>query len=587
MFEHATIPPTDTAPPDGQPHRVIPADLVLPPPALLWEWLSYIYRTTGEWWRPPFKAAALSRPEPAFDSPRPAEPLNLQDFQGHPRSTHQPTSTRLKTPKTPAAASASARTGFDYRASRYYEEAGRLTGAINGLEKPAECHLVLSFIIAWSRFPLFENLPATGANWMALAFSRCAGELKMRASTFKECLAELEKAGLVRLAGLAEGLLSQATLAELQARRAALTGEAARYWNAHFFQKHTTLYLLAVPTDAALPVFNPFGESLAGAGKPSKPAEPAWETTETPGKPFPLQLCNNESKNENDEFEKNKLNEVTEPEPVNPATRLNQPAKLELGIRKLNIQSQSIYQFIIEEARFAGYCRAEDGRETLDEWEALKFAASGRYSLEQLKTRYAQVKEVWESRSGCHNPLALLHWTLTQDVDPRRGNLKTGSKTAPNPAFVKPENNRAGSFRNNRPAGPGVRPQLSYQKRMFSPSRPGAGSEAIAYPVEESDVVSQPDRPHLFVQTAGTREPERLWKVVCEDLAGRFQLGPLKQELLKGSTLHFAAENDLRVEVVLRSIWEERQLDGLTRNVINLALRQRLGPGLEVAFLSA
>src|SRR5206468_5912863 len=93
----------------------------------------------------------------------------------------------------------------------------------------------------------------------------------------------------------------------------------------------------------------------------------------------------------------------------------------------------------------------------------LKFASSGRYNLEQVTTRYQQVKEVWDSKEKCHNPLALLHWTLSNDVDPRRGKQKA-NKPAVNskPAFSQPPTKRP-SYE-----APKTRPQLSLQKRMFS-----------------------------------------------------------------------------------------------------------------------
>jgi hypothetical protein len=56
--------------------------------------------------------------------------------------------------------------------------------------------------------------------------------------------------------------------------------------------------------------------------------------------------------------------------------------------------------------------------------------------------------------------------------------------------------------------------------------------------------------------------------------------------MLSDSSLTFKTENSRCLEVVLRSIWEERQLDTLTRNLINLAVRQKLGPGIEVSYTS-
>src|SRR4051812_30219757 len=102
MFEHASVAPSNTDTTTGQISRIIPAELILPPPALLWEWLSYIYQTTGEWWRPPVKADA--------NAPK---PLNLNDFHVNSRPTPP-----LKFSHQTAKSKSITRTGFDYRSSR-------------------------------------------------------------------------------------------------------------------------------------------------------------------------------------------------------------------------------------------------------------------------------------------------------------------------------------------------------------------------------------------------------------------------------------------------------------------------------------
>jgi hypothetical protein len=573
MFEHATAAPPDPNIIADQEARIIPADLILPPPALLWEWLSYIYQTTGEWWRPP---TVNNTTRPALE-PRPAPVVSVKEYQSYSRSS-QPAPFPAKKTKSPSATSLSGRTGFDYRASQYYEAAGRLLEQAASRhisdENFADCRLVLALLIAWSHFPLFEGLEVNGAGWMALSFSRGACELTMRASAFKSSLEALEAAGLLQLANLSEGLINGATLAELHRRRANLEGEAASLFNSHFFQKNTTLYILTHGSATALPEFKPFGERLAGMGKTSEPVAVPDPKQERLAGSFQKASCKNESKNENDEisFIYSKAENETIQTPV--TGRFSTPDRLESVLESLSNQQQSIYRFITQEASFEGFCRQDDRRETLDDWEGLKFASSGRYTLEQVVTRYRQVKEVWESRGSCHNPLALLHWTLTNDVDPRRGKTKASKA----PASAKPANSLPPTRRPSYET-PRARPQLSYQKRMFSPTELPSHTEAgEVLPVAESLKIFEPSRE--------LKEPGVLWKVIYEDLTGRFQLSPANLALLQDATLRFREENPGQVEVVLRSIWEERQLDSSTRHLVKLALRQRLGPGLEVIFIS-
>lgn len=572
MFEHAQVTPPNPNMITDQEARIIPDGLTLPPPALLWEWLSYIYQTTGEWWRPPVR----NTPAKPASSLANAPVMSVKEFQSYSRSL-QPAHIPTKPAKTLSPKALSGRTGFDYGASAYYEEAGRLleqAASIHILDGIyAECRLVLSFIIAWTRFSLFADLPVDGMSWMAYSFSKAACELKMRASTFKTCLDALQAAGLLKPVNLSEGLVNYATLAELQRRRASLSGEAAALFNAHFFQKNTTLYLLPVALSTDLPEFKPFTEGLAGPGKTSEDVVSTKIGPESLSRPFQKAACKNESKNENEEnYFSDDTNEATASGQDASKTGFVAPGKLESVLESLNSQGQSIYRFISKEAHFEGYCRLSDGRETLDDWEALKFATSGRHTLEQVTARYFQVKEVWESQEKCNNPLALLHWALTNDVDPRRGKLRTaspGKKTVySQPAAKSP------SYET-----PRARPQLSYQKRMFSHNE-------LANPRNFEEVLPAPESPKIFEPPFEIKEPEKVWKIVFEDLTGRFQLASSKLALLQDATLWFKTEDASQVEVVLRSIWEERQLDGSTRHLINLALRQRLGPGLEVSFSS-
>src|SRR4051794_18121043 len=127
MFEHASVAPSNNEITTGQTHRIIPAGLILPPPALLWEWLSYIYQTTGEWWRPPVKEA-YSTAKPDSNAPKVAVPFSLKEFS-------RPTQPGNLFPKT--SSKTISRTDFDYRTSRYYEEAGRPIEQTANLENVA------------------------------------------------------------------------------------------------------------------------------------------------------------------------------------------------------------------------------------------------------------------------------------------------------------------------------------------------------------------------------------------------------------------------------------------------------------------
>jgi hypothetical protein len=628
MFEYAeTMQPNPEQAAYAHQGRAIPENLTLPPPALLWEWLSYIYQTTGEWWRPPVKvkapAAGPARNNPVFSVDDFQEYLKQSNPTARPGASGTTRSaagvagvhnyTNLKAlpsraemnPKASLDRAALAKTGFNYRASCYFEEAGRLLeqAAATGtrVTDPENCRSALALIIAWSRFSLFMTTRIGGAGWMALSFSRCASELTMRASKFKSCLDELETAGIIQLCRLAESPLSAADLEGLQKGRTNLTGLAARFWNAHFFQKHTTLYLLKAETSLSLPEFNPFRETLNRLGKTS-----AAETGLSGS--FPL-VCINESNNEMDEKNNKRAHKYYSHKeaaagPVEAVSSLDLPArpgKLESLIANLTLEEKAIYDFLSVEARFEGFYRLEDHRETLDCWEALKFATTGKYTLDQVKARYTQVTQAWESKNGCKNPLALLHWSLTRDTDPvihtspystkPAGRVQTASPFSPRKFTAQPGHQRKSpTWRKSYPQAVQAQAKqpVTPRVRVVLPDEATLDySETPAAPLDS------PEAPPSAVEVA---EPGQFWADMCENLAGRFHLSSAGQNLLKDSKLKFhpnnstqgnnIQENNSQVEIILRSIWEERQLDTPTRNIISLALRQKLGPGLDVTFSS-
>ncbi len=75
-----------------------------------------------------------------------------------------------------------------------------------------------------------------------------------------------------------------------------------------------------------------------------------------------------------------------------------------------------------------------------------------------------------------------------------------------------------------------------------------------------------------------------LWERVLEDLEGRYRLGTALA-LLEGSELLIEeSEGQRRVQVLLKSLWQERELGMAARSAIGMALRQRLGPGYSITF---
>ncbi|HEX2909941.1 MAG TPA: hypothetical protein VH186_03980, partial [Chloroflexia bacterium] len=107
------------------------------------------------------------------------------------------------------------------------------------------------------------------------------------------------------------------------------------------------------------------------------------------------------------------------------------------------------------------------------------------------------------------------------------------------------------------------------------------------------DLVNETILNEMSVQTPTClQDSVTIWQDILDyDLAGRFKLSRSELDLLIGSRLELnvdvAQGSEKQLRVLLRSAFEENQLGLTTRNVIQLAIRQKLGPGYMLSFTSA
>jgi hypothetical protein len=94
-------------------------------------------------------------------------------------------------------------TRYPYRYSPYFKAAEKLiqiqaTGAIPA-DMVADCKLVLTLIIAWCNYALFNGKGSSRkGEWMTLSRVKMARELGKQDARIGECLSELARAGLIR-----------------------------------------------------------------------------------------------------------------------------------------------------------------------------------------------------------------------------------------------------------------------------------------------------------------------------------------------------------------------------------------------------
>jgi hypothetical protein len=274
---------------------------IIPPPKVLWAWLSYVFEQTGEWLMPPTYSAndaeasntvwngriGTSESYPIrnitqTNSGSDSAELELDERKKQNEQAglvyQMPFPTML--PYAPVAKSDTSKkvvppsskpivqpTGFDYVNSPYWQFAElALDKYAKRQVKPellAGCKAALCLIVAWCNHPLFRTMSKRSGQWMTLGFERCAREIQMRASHFKVCLAELEEVGLITIGRISSDIISSDELARLRYDLTQLN-KTESFWNSRSIQRTTTIYRLNVEVaelqqleSLVLPMFEP------------------------------------------------------------------------------------------------------------------------------------------------------------------------------------------------------------------------------------------------------------------------------------------------------------------------------------------
>lgn len=456
---------------------------VLPPFEVLMSWLSYSYRITGEWPTPPEEDSSLNFTSSLAQKRQPQNankiaPIKLEDVSSNidrVTSGNKPTnSTSVKFDQI----------DFDYVNSIYFVEATRIIETFSRHPIPKQfvfgCKQVLSLILAWCQFPLFANMSNRKGGWMILATGHCTRQLRMRVSSFRQYVVELEAAGLLRTEPAGGKMLGREAFEQLRydcSKTETLFGkQACTYWSGRSVQPKTTVYSFdeRVWVDSTLPIFNPFtgtadtdkaavtfeeqelpqngcfarpvetAREIAGnSGKYQNTSQVGWERQSeaiiTISRSFPGIPCYESIHDDNDKPDifKQDLETKNNVSQNHPLTRVEKPilssettdivqtvmqppqADYMLMVAEgLTPEQKTKFEFLNNQATFKGYCR-KDGRATLDTPEALKFALKSHISFEQLTNRYNQVNEMWINGLCRKNPIGLLHWAIQNDCDPR------------------------------------------------------------------------------------------------------------------------------------------------------------------------
>jgi hypothetical protein len=240
-----------------------------PPQEVMVAWINYMlkeqYARTGQW------------PMPGSES-LPTLPAAY--------TVYQPPLQGLATPGAATEhhhkhSRASRRTNFNYQQSEYWAAAGRLieeqAARPVAVELRYGCQMVLSLILAWMHYPLFNGTGGRGGEWMTLGCDRMCKELRITGRNVLSCMYELERCGLVLPGRLETGIISRL---EFDTLKADIPMLASSFWQARCVQQKSTFYRLKPGVARpSLPVFNPF-LSQTGPERAEKDVGRAWEGPE-------------------------------------------------------------------------------------------------------------------------------------------------------------------------------------------------------------------------------------------------------------------------------------------------------------------
>jgi hypothetical protein len=101
-----------------------------------------------------------------------------------------------------------------------------------------------------------------------------------------------------------------------------------------------------------------------------------------------------------------------------PGSERPRPNRLqeEVAVLRRNPLHWAKFEYLTKQVSFPGF--EKDGKNTLDESQCVRLAASETTSLGLLRERHAQVLEMWE-QGRCYSPLGLFYTSVRDNYDPR------------------------------------------------------------------------------------------------------------------------------------------------------------------------
>lgn len=440
----------------------------LPPFEILLEWLDHYHTHSGSWPTPPLsgktQACSVNRKLRVVSGAKPPQEVSRESAHIYPSTS--PSSNRL----------------YDYRSSVYYRAATDIAASNNAYSSISPgALLVLSSVLAWSHHSFFKDKCLATNFWMSLPLSRWSRELKMRKASLSAHLHELQEAGLISYGTIKDNILQEQEFQLLTDKREEFlhitslnTGFSSYNKPPRFLPGSIRIYRLSVTLPKPLPAFeladqaaaNPFNiihpgdtQTAAVTYTGADYQEPQAETAgcpepgknlsgAVPGNQEPVNgaliteqapctcnyLIHDIKTNKNHDMSGLKitksnvqsLQENPDPDAANLQINSELTTQSDSASISGNVFLDEIFTYLTVEALFPGFSRM-DGRQTLDEREALKFASCPGFTLQKVRQIYSQVLSLWKAGKCNKNPIGFLHNRLTQHLSGINSLSGTGS----------------------------------------------------------------------------------------------------------------------------------------------------------------
>lgn len=494
--------------------------------------------------------------------------------------------------------------GYNYTAGFSWIAAGEILNQPNikegvPLSMYYDTRRVLSFLLAWRQFPLFNGVSGRTGQWIAFGVDRMRSELGIRAERVRiagncdvqipaqnlSAIVLLEQLGIIKCEHLNQSNPTWPTLADLEQLRLDATllptelgGGPAGYFNRHSFQSSNLFYRLAdwLNLPELEQPFNPFLPSVESDLKQAQASlSQTWggQRTATQASPKPDSSLHGGLWFSKGGYIRSKVD-------LSEAFRVGEVCYEKEAItspNELTTLAQPLYQLLRQfHSSLTNY--SGSGMSEAKAFELANRWMTQKLSFEQASVIANRLILDWnEGQSSIYSPVGVLIKRLETALSsavPRSYSRRVTSNT-----FHASFGNKTTHLTSLKTVG--------QKGQGYSPS---PGRKTIAWLEDAESLRAYEDGQNRETACLSSERnandrgkdkdkeeinPDALWQQTLETLSTR--LTPGKFQLLEGSRLEILSADAQNLVVRLVGEWQLRQLGQVDLNIIRLTLGQSLG----------